>query len=149
MPSQNGSSPANDDGSFSSPAQGQNGFQNPITAAQNASASTDGTSTEKAKNAALAAGGAAAAGAGVAYAATKNAGARAVGGAQGAVGGSTNGQTNLSEKSHSDLQAEVKRLQGQVDTLKKNASGQSTDGIPIHIVAAICFGVFAFTYLFL
>lgn len=91
----------------------------------------------------MAAGGAAAAGPGAAYVATKNAGARAV-------GGSTAGQnTNLSEKSHSDLQAEVKRLQGQVDTLKKSATGQSADGIPIHIVAAICFGVFAFTYLFL
>lgn len=84
------------------------------------------------------------AGAGAAYAATKNAGARAVGGTSSSAQGG-----NLSEKSHSDLQSEVKRLQSQVDSLRRSASGQASEGIPIHIVAAICFGVFAFTYLFL
>lgn len=117
-------------------------MQNPVTAAQNASANTDGSSAEKAKNAAYAAGGAVAGGVGAAYVATKNTGARAVG------AGQSNGQ-DLSEKSNSELQSEVKRLQGQVDSLKKSASGQSADGIPVHIVAAICFGIFAFTYLFL
>lgn len=122
-----------------------NGTQNPILAAQNASANTDGPATEKARAAAVAAGGAAAAGAGAAYAATKNAGSRAVGSVSG--GGSTNG--NLSEKSHEQLQSEVKRLQSQVDSLRKSSANQGTsDGIPIHIVAAICFGVFAFTYIF-
>lgn len=124
-----------------------NGSQNPILAAQNASANTDGPTTEKAKAATVAAGGAAVAAGGAAYAATKNAGARAVGGVTGGAG-STNG--NLSEKSHEQLQSEVKRLQSQVDSLRKSATNQGTgDGIPIHIVAAICFGVFAFTYIFL
>lgn len=124
----------------------QNGFQNPVAAAQNASANTDGATTEKAKNAAFAAGGAITASAGAAYVATKNTGARAVG-AVAPASSTSNGQQDLSEKSHSDLQAEVKKLQAQVDSLKK---GQSSDGgIPIHIVATICFGVFAFTYLFL
>lgn len=119
-----------------------NGIQNPIVAAQNASSNTDGPTTEKAKNAAFAAGGAAAGAAGAAYAATKNAGSRAVGAT------SSNG-TSLNEKSNAELQAEVKRLQSQVDSLRKSAAGQGTsEGIPIQIVAAICFGVFAFTYIF-
>lgn len=122
-----------------------NGFQNPVAAAQNASASTDGATTDKARNAAVAAGGAAAASAGAAYAATKGAGSRAVNSATSNTGAS-NGALN--EKSHSELQSEVKRLQSQVDSLKRSANGQSSEGVPIHIVAAICFGVFAFTYIF-
>lgn len=122
-----------------------NGFQNPVAAAQNASAETDGATTDKARNAAVAAGGAAAASAGAAFAATKSAGSRAVGGA----GQSNSSNGALSEKSRSDLESEVKRLQSQVATLKTN-NGQSTgEGVPLHIVAAICFGVFAFTYVFL
>lgn len=118
------------------------GFQNPVAAAQNASSNTDGAVHEKAKNAAFAAGGAVAASAGAAYAATANAGSRAIG------GGSSNG-ASLNEKSNSELQTEVKRLQSQVDSLRKQAANQGTDGgIPIHIVAALCFGVFAFTYIF-
>ncbi|PWN93182.1 VAMP-associated protein [Acaromyces ingoldii] len=126
----------------------QNGY-NPVAAAQNASANTDGTSTEKARAAAVAAGGAAAAGAGAAYAATKNAGARAVGSAQQTASGGA-GSADLSEKSQSELQNEVKRLQSQVESLRKQAAGApASEGVPVHIVAAICFGVFAFTYLFL
>lgn len=95
-----------------------------------------------------AAGGAVAGAAGAAFVATKNTGARAVGATSAAVTPSStgSGSSNLKEKSHEDLQAEVKKLQAQVDTLQKNGSD---GGIPIQIVAAICFGVFAFTYLFL
>lgn len=125
-----------------------NGTYNPVAAAQNASANTDGTSTEKATNAVYAAGGAVAAGAGAAFVATKNTGARAVGATTAAVTPSSNG-SDLSEKSTADLQAEVKKLRSQVESLQKSQSGQSSDGISIQVVAALCFGVFAFTYLFL
>ena len=75
----NGTSPNNDDGSFSSPA--QNGQTlNPIAAAQNAVANTDGGVLASTRNAAVAAGGATVAAGGAALAATKNAGSRAVGG---------------------------------------------------------------------
>lgn len=127
---------------------------NPVTAASNAAQSTDGATTDKARNAAVAAGGAAAAGAGAAYAATKSA---VVGG-----GAGNNGQTSEkssssaaadpANKSNSELQAEVKRLRAQVAQLQKSNGGQvatATDaGVPVHIVAAVAFGVFAVTYLF-
>jgi cobalamin biosynthesis Mg chelatase CobN len=134
---------------MTSPLLQVNGTYNPVAAAQNASANTDGTSTEKATNAMYAAGGAVAAGAGAAYVATKNTGARAVGATGAAVTPSSNGSQDLSEKSNSDLQAEIKKLRSQVDSLQKSQSGQSSDGISIQVVAALCFGVFAFTYLFL
>ncbi|CAO1633033.1 unnamed protein product [Sympodiomycopsis kandeliae] len=132
-----------------------NGSQtyNPVAAAQNAAQTTDGATTDKARNAAVAAGGAAAAGAGAAYAATKS----AVVGSTPASNASNNEKsssvagTDPSNKSNSELQAEVKRLRAQVAQLQKS-SGQTataTDaGVPVHIVAAVAFGVFAITYLF-
>lgn len=128
----------NGDESYSS------GTYNPITAAQNASANTDGSSAQKAKEAAYAAGGAVAAGAGAAAVAARNAGSGAVNGASAATNKDT---SNLSS---SELQAEVARLRKELDQAKRSSSGNvqtaSADGVPIHIVAAIAFAVFAITY---
>ncbi|PWN51557.1 VAMP-associated protein [Violaceomyces palustris] len=142
MPSRglNGASPANDDGSFSSPQQAQspNGAQsyNPVLAASNAASNTDGSAAEKARVAALAAGGA-----------TKDAGSRAVNGASSAR------PFNASTASTEELQAEIRRLRDELALAKKNGGSANTmqastaEGVPVHIVAAIAFGVFAFTYL--
>ncbi|PWZ00663.1 VAMP-associated protein [Testicularia cyperi] len=114
---------------------------NPIAAAQNASANTDGPATTKAKEAALAAGGAVAAGAGAAAASVRSAGASAV-----------NGSSNkdVSSLSNSELQSEVARLRKELDQAKRSGSGNvqtaSAEGVPVHIVAAIAFAVFAITY---
>lgn len=110
---------------------------NPIAAAQNASANTDGSTTQKAKEAAYAAGGA--------VAATRNAGSGAVNGASAA---NTRDTSNLSQ---SELQAEVARLRKELDAAKRsggsgNVQTASAEGVPIHIVAAIAFAVFAITY---
>lgn len=110
------------------------GSYNPVTAASNAAGNADGGAPEKARVGAMAAGGAVAAGAGAAALATKNA----------VVGGSN-------DKSSSEMQAEVKRLRAQVAELQKGggqASGGSDSGVPIHMVAALAFAVFALTYLF-
>jgi hypothetical protein len=119
---------------------------NPVLAASNAAGNTDGASTEKARNAVVAAGGAAAAGAGAAYYATKSA----------VVGGGANDssrqETPLGEKSNSELQSEIKRLKAQVNELQRKSGQTATAtgdaGVPVHIVAAVAFGVFAITYLF-
>ncbi|SPO38578.1 related to SCS2 - required for inositol metabolism [Pseudozyma flocculosa] len=120
---------------------------NPIAAAQNAAGNTDGPSTEKAKQAALAAGGAAAAGAGAAYAATRDAGARAVNG----VTGSTANKPE-SDLSPQEMQSEIARLRKELAQAKGSSSGatmqqSAAGGVPVHIVAAIAFGVFAVTYI--
>lgn len=118
---------------------------NPITAAQNASAKTDGSMPVKAKEALFAAGGAAAAGAGAAAVATKNAGANAV---NGVTGGSASNK-DVSNLSQSELQAEVAKLRKELEKAKSssgNTQTASADGVPIHIVAAIAFAVFAITY---
>lgn len=116
---------------------------NPIAAAQNASANTDGSTTQKAKEAAFAAGGAAAAGAGAAVAAARNAG-------SGAINGASAANKNPSSLSTAELQAEVARLRKELDQAKRSGSGNvqtaSAEGVPIHIVAAIAFAVFAITY---
>lgn len=125
----------NGDESFSS--------YNPIAAAQNASANTDGPTSSKAKEAAIAAGGAVAAGAGAAAASVRNAGASAVNGR------STDNSRDVSSMSQSDLQAEVSRLRKELDQAKRssgNTQTASADGVPIHIVAAVAFAVFAITY---
>lgn len=151
-----GSSFANGDEKYQTVRGTPNGSQtyNPVAAAQNAAQSTDGATTDKARNAAVAAGGAAAAGAGAAYAATRN----AVVGGSGAANNnpssneksSSSAGADTSNKSNSELQAEVKRLRAQVQQLQKSG-GQATAtdaGVPVHIVAAVAFGVFAITYLF-
>lgn len=117
---------------------------NPIAAAQSASANTDGSTAAKAREAALAAGGAAAAGAGAAVAAARNAG-------SGAVNGATAANRDTSSLSQSELQAEVARLRKELDQAKRaggsgNTQVASADGVPVHIVAAIAFAVFAITY---
>ena len=121
----NGTSPNNDDGSFSSPA--QNGQTlNPIAAAQNAVANTDGGVLASTRNAAVAAGGATVAAGGAALAATKNAGSRAVGG----------------EKSSADLQAEIKRLQSQLDAAGRKGAQQvqqAADGVSLQVVGVLMF----------
>lgn len=126
----------NGDESFSS--------YNPIAAAQNASANTDGPTSQKAKEAAIAAGGAVAAGAGAAAASVRSAGASAVNGR------STDNSRDVSSMSQSDLQAEVSRLRKELDQAKRSGSANtqtaSADGVPIHIVAAVAFAVFAITY---
>ena len=119
---------------------------NPVAAAQNAASNTDGTTTEKVKTAAVAAGGAAAAGAGAAFAATRDAGARAVNGA-----GAT-AEKSTDDLSKSELQAEVARLRRELEVSKRSNGGatlqqSSAEGVPVHIVAAIAFGVFAITYI--
>lgn len=125
---------------------------NPVTAASNAASKTDGAATEKARNAVVAAGGAAAAGAGAAYAATRSA---VVG--SGEKSGTEKGnasnidKTDPSQKSNGELQAEVKRLRAQVVDLQRKSGQTATatdSGVPVHIVAAVAFGVFAITYLF-
>lgn len=127
---------------------------NPITAASNAAAKNqDAPVTEKGRAAAVAAGGAAMAGAGAAYAATRSA---VVGGGSGNAksnGGSSTEPASTDGKSSQELQAEINRLRSQVAELKrKNVGGEqgvaSDAGVPVHIVAAIAFGVFAVTYLF-
>lgn len=129
---------------------------NPITAASNASANADGGYSTKAKEAAFAAGGAVAAGAGAAAVATRNAGSNAVNAGANAVGaGGSNGQSKSqgsqssggkdpNEMSESELKAEVAKLRKQVGS--GNTQTASADGVPIHIVAAIAFAVFAVTY---
>lgn len=117
---------------------------NPITAAQNASANTDGSTAQKAKEAAYAAGGAAAAGAGAAALAARNAG-------SGAVNGASAANKDTSNLSTSELQAEVARLRKELDQAKRSSSSAnvqtaSAEGVPVHIVAAIAFAVFAITY---
>lgn len=116
---------------------------NPITAAQNASANTDGSTTQKTKEAAYAAGGAAAAGVGAAAVTARNAGSSVVNGASGA-------NKDTSKLSSSELQAEVARLRKELDAAKRSSSGNvqtaSAEGVPVHIVAAIAFAVFAITY---
>lgn len=127
---------------------------NPVTAASNAASRTDGTTTDKARTAVAAAGGAAAAGAGAAYAATRSA---VVGNgsnnstAAASKGTSSSAPASSDSKGNSELQAEVNRLRAQVAELKKSGgqTATATDaGVPVHIVAAIAFGVFAVTYLF-
>lgn len=119
---------------------------NPIAAAQDASANTDGPTTRKAKEASYAAAGAVAAGAGAAVAATRNAASGAVNRASAA---NTSDLSNLSQK---ELQAQVARLRKELDEAKRagGASGNvhtaSAEGVPVHIVAAIAFAVFAITY---
>ncbi|KAN0063248.1 phosphatidylinositol-binding protein scs2 [Thecaphora frezii] len=120
---------------------------NPIAAAQEAAGNTVGTTTEKAKQAALAAGGAAAAGAGAAYAVTRDAGARAVNG----VSASTASKPE-SDLSSQELQAEVARLRKELEAARSRSGGATAQqtaaaGVPVHIVAAIAFGVFAITYI--
>ncbi|KAJ9478309.1 Vesicle-associated membrane protein-associated protein SCS2 [Pseudozyma hubeiensis] len=120
---------------------------NPIAAAQNASANTDGSSAVKAKEALYAAGGAAAAGVGAAAVATRNAGSGVVNGATSGASGANKDTSNLSS---SELQAEVARLRKELDAAKRSSSGNvqtaSAEGVPVHIVAAIAFAVFAITY---
>ncbi|SJX61691.1 related to SCS2-required for inositol metabolism [Sporisorium reilianum f. sp. reilianum] len=117
---------------------------NPIAAAQNASANTDGSTAQKAKEAIYAAGGAAAAGAGAAAIAARNTG-------SGAVNGASAANKDTSSLSTSELQAEVARLRKELDQAKRSPSSAnvqtaSADGVPVHIVAAIAFAVFAITY---
>lgn len=148
----NGASPSNDDGSFSSPQQASspqtNGARNPVTAAQNAAANTEGTTTEKARNAAVAAGGAAAATAGAAAAyvssTAKDVTNRTVNGDPPAYSGS---------RTLEEAEAEIKRLQQKLEAANKRSGGNTMqhhgqEGVPVHIVAAIAFGIFAITYLF-
>ncbi|GAC96371.1 hypothetical protein PHSY_003951 [Pseudozyma hubeiensis SY62] len=120
---------------------------NPIAAAQNASANTDGSSAVKAKEALYAAGGAAAAGVGAAAVATRNAGSGVV---NGATSGASAANKDTSNLSSSELQAEVARLRKELDAAKRSSSGNvqtaSAEGVPVHIVAAIAFAVFAITY---
>ncbi|CEH16768.1 vamp-associated protein [Ceraceosorus bombacis] len=123
----NGSSPGNDDGSFSSPTQGStspaNGTTNPIAAARSAAANTDGGALAASRNAAVAAGGAAAAGAGAAFAATKSAGSRAV------------------EKTPAEYQSEIKRLQQQLDSAAKKGAQQiqsaNSEGVSLQVVGVL------------
>ncbi|PWN28629.1 VAMP-associated protein [Jaminaea rosea] len=127
---------------------------NPITAASNAAAKNqDAPVTEKGRAAAAAAGGAAVAGAGAAYAATRSAVVGSGSSAQKNGGGSSTEPASTDGKSSQELQAEINRLRSQVAELKrKNVGGEqgvaSDAGVPVHIVAAIAFGVFAVTYLF-
>ncbi|KAJ1029722.1 hypothetical protein NDA13_002965 [Ustilago tritici] len=129
---------------------------NPISAAQDASANTDGPTTRKAKEASYAAADAAAAdaaaadaaaaGAGAAVAATRNAASGAVNRASAA---NTSDVSNLPQN---ELQAQIARLRKELDEAKRagGASGNvhtaSAEGVPVHIVAAIAFAVFAITY---
>ncbi|PWN43950.1 hypothetical protein IE81DRAFT_53770 [Ceraceosorus guamensis] len=123
----NGSSPGNDDGSFSSPTQGStspaNGTTNPIAAARSAAANTDGGALAASRNAAVAAGGAAAAGAGAAFAATKSAGSRAV------------------EKTPAEYQSEIKRLQQQLDSATRKGAQQiqtaNSEGVSLQVVGVL------------
>ncbi|CAO1636187.1 unnamed protein product [Parajaminaea phylloscopi] len=151
-----GSVDANGDEKYST-VRASNGSEtyNPITAASNAASKSDGTTTEKARTAVVAAGGAAAAGAGAAYAATRSAvvgGTNGSNSAGGARGTTSTASASSDTKNSSELQAEVSRLRAQVADLKRKAGGETataTDaGVPVHIVAAIAFGVFAVTYLF-
>ncbi|EST07575.1 MSP domain protein [Kalmanozyma brasiliensis GHG001] len=122
---------------------------NPIAAAQNASAKTDGSYPVKAKEALFAAGGAAAAGAGAAAVATKNAGASAVNGVTGGGSSTSSGGKDVSSLSQSELQAEVTKLRKELEKARGssgNTQTASADGVPIHIVAGIAFAVFAITY---
>ncbi|SNX83287.1 related to SCS2 - required for inositol metabolism [Melanopsichium pennsylvanicum] len=127
----------NGDESYSS------GTYNPIVAAQNASANTDGSTAQKAKEAAYAGAGAVAAGAGAAALAARNAG-------SGAVNGASAANKDTSNLSSSELQAEVARLRKELDQAKRSGSSNvqtaSAEGVPVHIVAAIAFAVFAITY---
>ena len=78
------------------------------------------------RNAAVAAGGATVAAGGAALAATKNAGSRAVGG----------------EKSSADLQAEIKRLQSQLDAAGRKGAQQvqqAADGVSLQVVGVLMF----------
>lgn len=126
---------------------------NSITAASNATSRSDGNTTDKARTAVAAAGGTAATGAGAAYTANRNAIAGGFNGSSnGARGTSSTAAASSATKSSSELQAEINRLRAQVADLKKKSGGEmatATDaGVPVHIVAAIAFGVFAITYLF-
>lgn len=116
---------------------------NPVAAAQNASANTDGGYGAKAKEAAFAAGGAVAAGAGAAAVATKNA-------ASGAVGAGSGANKDVGGMNEKELQSEVARLRKELESAKKSGGQTQTasaaEGVPIHIVAAIAFAVFAVTY---
>ncbi|KDN35677.1 VAMP-associated protein [Tilletiaria anomala UBC 951] len=115
---------------FGSQTNGQSAL-NPTVAASNAA--PNGTATDKDRNATYVAGGAAAVAGGAAIDATRNIANRA---------------TGSDEK---DLSAEVARLKEQLAEATKRAGTQTmqaAEGVPVHIVAAIAFGVFVITYLF-
>jgi len=143
-PSRMNGSSGNGDDAFSSPQMGSGSPQtnggstmNPIAAASNAASNTNGSTMDRARNAAAAAGGAAVAAGGAAAGATRNAASRAT--------------DSASSGSDKDMQAEITRLKEQLADATKRAGNQTmqaAEGVPVHIVAAIAFGIFAITYLF-
>lgn len=115
---------------------------NPIAAASNAASSTNGSSLEKAKNAAFAAGGAAAGAAGAAAVATRDTASRA----------GQNVSALASGGSEKDLQGEITKLKGQLADATKRAGQQtaqvSQSGVPVNVVACLVFSAFIIGYLF-